>query len=182
MGIPVMGPYITNGAVLRSILVTAIADFANYAAGNFSGSATAHPVFREAVIASGLQPAETPTSRESQLIQVGSGLTAAGIGMMTLGGGAAALSGSITALTGAQLVLLTGGGIILVIGIAALLYVGYRVFTQREGVSPGPYDRSIHENDPIYKARLNGTTPLIYPGYIPPPEPAEYTYTVNWGN
>ena len=164
MGLPLTSS-IYSGGDLRTIVQSLIGNYSVYGSGDFTSSLRLrdHPMLVKAMyFQSG--------SREATQAAWGAGVTVAGVQILNAAGGTGILTGSLVG-TALEIALAWTGVGLIALGVAALIYTGYRIFTQKKGASPGPWDHANKDTDPVYLMRLENKVPPLFPPLEPPPGP-----------
>lgn len=139
-------------------------DYAVYSTGNFTSKLRR---FGRPALVYARYGGDTDAHDANQ-IQVGGALAIAGAGAITFAGGTGVITGTVAASAFEVALCWTGVGLF-VLGVAALLYVGYRIFTQKQGTSPGPWQKNT--DNPVYMKRINNQMAPIFPPLLLPPAP-----------
>ena len=137
---PVLSSSIYWGSDLRTAVQGLITNYTVYATGNFT-SALRHkgdPKLVNAMFFSG------PSNREATQVAWSTGATVAGVQCINVAGGTGILSGALVG-TAFELALAWTGIGLIALGVAGLVYTGYRVYTQKNGESPGPWDKTLKQ-------------------------------------
>ncbi len=154
---------IYTGADVQSTVASIIGNLQVYASGNFTSHVTRPN--RVQLVNAGFFAQNN--SRETAQVAASGAAIMGGIGMVNLAGGTGVLSGTIVG-TAVELALAWTGVGLIVLGVGGLLYVGYRVFTQKNQIVVIPWYRDDSAPDPIYLQRIQNRIPPFYPPQLPP--------------
>ena len=156
------------GSDLKNTIAGIINNYSVYASGNYSSGLGR----RDAPMLVPAMYFDKGTNRDANQVAWGAATTVAGVSVLNAAGGTGIITGAVVGTALEVALAWTGVGLI-VLGVGALIYSGYRIFTQKQGTSPDPWDYGNKDSDPAYLKRIQGRTPLLYPPLIPPPPPNE---------